>query len=192
MVFLYQVFSLFKRNKIDRAKLAKAIAQLKIMENKLKLIESKIENSIEEKTSELLKYNAIYGSSMAKVIAAEIADQKKVLLSIRNMRMGVEKVRMRFETVMDVGGSVEMLKEVFPLVNDLKKSVNKAVPELAIMFNDFEEKLNEVSAEIDSSSVLGSPLPNVSEPSNSEVDAILKEAQELARAREKNRLPSPP
>ncbi|HEW63450.1 hypothetical protein [Fervidicoccus fontis] len=178
--------------KIDKTKMVKAITQLRLMENKLRMIEDRLQNSIDSKMNELLKYNQLYGVDAAKMIAGEIAEQKKVLFNIRNMRTSVERVRIRFETVMDLNGSVEMLKDVVPLVNDLKKSIVKAYPDLSIMFNDFEEKLNQIGLEIDSSELLNNPQIPMSEGMNEDVEAILKEAEEVAKTREKNRLPSPP
>jgi len=177
--------------KLDRKKTAKAIASLRIMENKLRFIESKLESGIEEKMQDLMRINQLYGKEFAMQVAAELAERKRILANIKSMRISVERVRVKFETMLDMNATVDMAKEVIPLISDLKKNFSKAAPELSLMFNDFEEKLNEMGIEIGSYAQFEGSVP-VSVDAGGEVESILREAAEVAKSREKGKLPAPP
>jgi len=182
---------LFGKKKLDRAKLARTVATLKVMENRLRFIEGKLERGIEEKMQEIIKVNELYGKDFAMQIAAELAERKKVLAGIKAMRVSVERVRVKFETMLDLNTSIDIAKEVLPLVSDLKKSFTKAAPEISIMFTELEERLNEMGIEIGSYAQLEGPA-SIPIDGGAEVDSILREASEVASAREKGKLPSPP
>ncbi|MEM0112845.1 MAG: hypothetical protein QXS56_04480, partial [Fervidicoccaceae archaeon] len=141
---------MFGKKKIDRTKLARTVSTLRVMENKLRFIEGKLERGIEEKMQEILKVNDLYGKDMALQIASELAERKKVLGNIKAMRFSVERLRVKFETMLDMNATIDIAKEVIPLVADLKKSFIKAAPELSLMFSDLEEKLNDMGIEISS------------------------------------------
>ena len=182
---------MFGKKKLDRKKVAKTVAMLRIMENKLRFIENKLERGIEEKMQDLIKVNELYGKEFAMQIAAELAERKRILANMKSMRVSVERVRIKFETLLDMEATVDMAKDVVPLIADLKKNFSKAAPELSIMFSELEERLNDMGIEIGSYAQLGEPtaLPVMA---GGGVESILREAAEVAKTRERGKLPAPP
>lgn len=182
---------MFRKKKLDRKKVAKTVASLRVMENKLRFIESKLERGIDEKMQDLIKVNELYGKEFAMQVAAELAERKRILANMKSMRISVERVRLKFETLLDMDVTVDMVKDVIPLIADLKKSFSKAAPELSIMFSELEERLNDMGIEIGSYAQLEGPT-TFPVDSGREVESIMREAAEIAKTREKGKLPAPP
>ncbi len=180
------------KKKLDRLKLVQTISHLRVMENKIRYIEDRIRRNAEEKFNELIKHSSRHDKSMAQIIANEVAEQRKLAESIEMLRLSIERVRLRLETILDVGGTVDMLKSLSPLLKDVRKTSVGAIPEIGLMFSELEEKLTELGVEMDTSPIYESPGTGVVEVNSEDIQKILREAEEMAAEREKHRLPKPP
>ena len=181
-----------RKEKVDRLKLIQTISFLRVVENKIKFIEDRIRGNSEKRFQELVSHYSSGGDEYAKIIASEVAEQRKLANMIARMRVGVEKIRLRLETILEIGGTVELLKDISPMLKDLKKLGIQAVPEFGIMFTELQNKLADMGVEIDTTTYLPSSTPTTINAESDDVARILEEAREIASEKIGEKIPNPP
>jgi division protein CdvB (Snf7/Vps24/ESCRT-III family) len=180
-----------KKRKIDRMKLIQTISFLRVMENKIRFIENRVRNNSEKRFQEIISHYAKGDNDYVKVIAGEVAEQRKLANNIGRMRIGIERIRLRLETLLDLGGTVDMLKDVTPMLKDLRKMGMEAIPEFGIMFSELQHKLADIGVEMNVEGYVPFSPPKV-EVDSEDVQKILKEAAEIASERVNSSIPQPP
>ena len=181
----------WKNEREFKIRLLRAISAIRVIEARIGYIEERMSQSIEDAYNKLIKLQERNESSAASLLAAEIAEKKKVYESILSFKLGLEKLRLRLESIRDVGYSLTLMKGLEKIIKDIKKNVALNLPELSILYTELEEKLNELDIETQIPDSEGIPL-DIKEITDDEVKSILKEASEIASLKEKNKLPSPP
>ncbi len=183
---------MFRKKGLDRFKLIQTISYLRTMENKVRFIEERVRSNSEKGFKEIVKHYSNGSRELAEALASEVAEQRKLAETIARFRLGIERIRLRLETLLDIGGTAEMLKEIAPMLSDLKKTGIEAVPEFGIMFSELQNKLIDLGFEMDSGLTFpGFSAPNI-EASSDEVKKILLEAKEIAKERMASKMPEPP
>lgn len=180
-----------RKDKNKKIAFLRALSKIRAIEYKLASLESRLNSAI---TSGLMRIAELKerGMSMdAELLAAEISSRRQMLAEVSKMRNGLERLRLRLETVMLVGESREGIKQMKELLQEIKNSNFEKIPELSILFGE----LDEVMADIEESyggdyAISLEDVPVVSSPAD--VERILKEADIVAQGRERKRLPLPP
>lgn len=184
---------ILKRDKENEKKLflLKALSKIRAIEYKLSSLESKLNNTIITGLMRIAELKEKGLSMDAELLAAEIASRRQMLIEVSKMRTGLERLRLRLETIMIVGESKESMKQLKEILSEVKNSGFEKIPELSILIGELDELINNVGEEFTGDSLLSiDDVPVVSSPA--EVEKILKEADIVAQGREKKKLPLPP
>ncbi len=175
-------------DKEKRISLIKAISSARMIEGKLIMLENRLESSINTRFKELVEAqaaNSIYKTTLAD----EVADRKRLLNSIRTLRLSIERLRVRLETIRDVGFAANLIAGLKDMIADVKRNIVSNIPELGVMLGDLEEYIMDVCEE---TRIAGLEVNMTGVEYNSdEVKAILREAAEVAAEKEKRTAPLP-
>lgn len=182
---------IFKKEKNKKLSLLKGLSRIRAIEYKLASMEARLNSTI---TNGLMRIAELKEKGMnmdAEILAAELSSRRQMLMEISKMRTGLERLRMRLETIMIIGESRESIRQLKQILGEIKNSGFEKIPELSIMFGELEEIINGIEEEFDISSIDSiDDVTVVSSPA--EVERILKEADIIAQGREKRKLPVPP
>lgn len=186
---------IFKRREKEENKkklaIIKSLSKVRLIESKLSLLEGKLNSVIASGITRIAELKDKNLNMEAELLAAEIASKRGMLTEIMRMRTGLERLRLRLETILMVGESRENLVFTSQLLKELKSFGVGKIPEIAVMLNELEQLIGEIYGEFDTGYIYSiEGVPVVSYPE--EVEKILKEADIVAQGRERKKLPLPP
>ncbi len=177
------VFGL-SRNRKQRLNIVKAISLARIVEGKLLMMEERLKASMNDRFKELVENHYLNDKSYSSMLAAEIAERRKLLNAISSLRLGVERLRIRLETIRDIGATAELARGLTSMLRELKGNAAVAVPEISVMLGELEESVLELTTEaLPIGGMQTSPgSTGIEDP---DVKAILREAAEVAAERKR-------
>ena len=174
-----------------KPRITEAIKRLNIPLLKLDSMHQKIQQQnqiIFQKVIDAQKSNEIQKASM---LATELAEMRKQEKMIENVRLALEKIKIRLTTVEDFGEAMIAMQPAMSVVSSIKPSLEKMMPESDIELNAMSGMLGEMMT-----STLGEGSStdqfNINTLSGVEVDSILKEANIILEKDTDKRLPEVP
>ncbi len=124
----------------------------------------------------------------AAVYAAEVAEVRKAIKQLMIVKLALEQVSLRLETVMTLGDTMAAIAPLAGVVHELKNYIRGVMPMLSLELMELEETLNSVvaeSGEFISMSSLGATA-------TAEAKKILREAAAIAEAKLREQFPEAP
>jgi len=172
------------KNKIDFAqkKLQFQISKLEIIDEKLK----KKHDAIFEKIVNAQRNNR---PSYAQAYAGELAQVRKMKNMVSGAKLSMEQVKLRLDTVSELGDVVVTLSPCMSIIKGLSPSLNGIMPEANASMQDLSQILGDVMS--GSSMDMGDSL-NVGNTTNADTLAILEEAHSVIAGRTKSSIPDVP
>jgi len=172
------------KNKIDFAqkKLQFQISKLEIIDEKLK----KKHDAIFEKIVNAQRNNR---PSYAQAYAGELAQVRKMKNMVSGAKLSMEQVKLRLDTVSELGDVVVTLSPCMSIIKGLSPSLNGIMPEANASMQDLSQILGDVMS--GSSMDMGDSL-NVGNTTNADTLAILEEAHSVIAGRTKSSIPDIP
>jgi len=172
------------KNKIDFAqkKLQFQISKLEVIDEKLK----KKHDAIFEKIVNAQRNNR---PSYAQAYAGELAQVRKMKNMVSGAKLSMEQVKLRLDTVSELGDVVVTLSPCMSIIKGLSPSLNGIMPEANASMQDLSEILGDVMA---GSSMDMSDSLNVGNTTNADTIAILEEAHGVIAGRIKSTIPDVP
>lgn len=172
------------KNKIDMAqkKLQFQISKLHSIDEKLQ----KKHDAIFEKIVNAQRNNKI---SYAKAYAGELTQVRKMKNMVSGARLSMEQVKLRLDTVSELGDVVVTLSPCMSIIKGLSPSLNGIMPEANASMEDLSEILGDVMS---GSSVEMGDTFNVGNETNSDTLAILEEAHGVIAGQTKSSIPEIP
>ncbi|MBI1662822.1 MAG: hypothetical protein IS860_04910 [Nitrosopumilus sp.] len=172
------------KNKIDFAqkKLQFQISKLEGINEKLKVKHDKIF----EKIVTAHKNNK---GAYAQVYANELAQVRKMKNMVSGAKLSMEQVKLRLDTVSELGDVVVTLSPCMSIIKGLAPSLNGIMPEANASMQDLSSILGDVMS---GSSVEVGDTMNVGAEANTDTLAILEEAQGVIAGQTKAIIPDVP
>ena len=172
------------KNKIDFAqkKLQFQISKLEGINEKL----GKKHDTIFEKIVNAQKNNK---NSYAQAYAGELAQVRKMKNMVSGAKLSMEQVKLRLDTVSELGDVVVTLSPCMSIIKGLAPSLNGIMPEANASMQDLSSILGDVMS---GSSVSMGDSMNVGSETNSDTLAILEEAHNVIAGQTKQSIPDIP
>jgi division protein CdvB (Snf7/Vps24/ESCRT-III family) len=172
------------KNKIDFAqkKLQFQISKLQGINDKL----GKKHDAIFEKIVNAQRNNK---NSYAQAYAGELAQVRKMKNMVSGAKLSMEQVKLRLDTVSELGDVVVTLSPCMSIIKGLAPSLNGIMPEANASMQDLSSILGDVMS---GSSVSMGDSMNVGTETNSDTLAILEEAHNVIAGQTKQSIPDIP
>ena len=172
------------KNKIDFAqrKLQFQISKLEGINDKL----AKKHDSIFEKIVNAQRNNK---NSYAQAYAGELAQVRKMKNMVSGAKLSMEQVKLRLDTVSELGDIVVTLSPCMSIIKGLAPSLNGIMPEANASMQDLSSILGDVMS---GSSVNMGESMSVGTETNEDTLAILEEAHNVIAGQTKQSIPDIP
>ena len=172
------------KNKIDFAqkKLQFQISKLEVINDKL----GKKHDAIFEKIVNAQRNNK---NSYAQAYAGELAQVRKMKNMVSGAKLSMEQVKLRLDTVSELGDVVVTLSPCMSIIKGLAPSLNGIMPEANASMQDLSSILGDVMS---GSSVSMGDSMNVGSETNADTLAILEEAHNVIAGQTKQSIPDIP
>ena len=172
------------KNKIDFAqkKLQFQISKLEGINDKL----GKKHDVIFEKIVNAQRNNK---NSYAQAYAGELAQVRKMKNMVSGAKLSMEQVKLRLDTVSELGDVVVTLSPCMSIIKGLAPSLNGIMPEANASMQDLSSILGDVMS---GSSVSMGESMNVGSETNADTLAILEEAHNVIAGQTKQSIPDIP
>ena len=172
------------KNKIDFAqkKLQFQISKLESINEKLK----KKHDAIFEKIVNAQRNNK---PSYAQAYAGELSQVRKMKNMVSGAKLSMEQVKLRLDTVSELGDVVVTLSPCMSIIKGLSPSLNGIMPEANASMQDLSQILGDVMS---GSSVDMGDTMNVGTETNGDTLAILEEAHNVIAGQTKSSIPDVP
>ncbi len=125
----------------------------------------------------------------AIILANELAEIRKLIGIVTQTQIVIERIIIRLETIKELNSIVIDLKPVLKVLQNVTRSLDIAMPEVAYELDRVSETITETLA----TTKISSPQPviplNMTTPGSEE---ILKEASTILKEKIETRLPEPP
>jgi division protein CdvB (Snf7/Vps24/ESCRT-III family) len=171
------------KNKIEGAgkKMEQQILRLEQAHNKLKL-------SHEHIFKKIVEAKKTRNESMARTYATELGEIRKVRDRIGNAKLSMEQIKLRLNTVSELGDIVVTLSPCMSLIKGLAPSISALMPQMHSSMENLTSTLGDMIT--DSSLTHESMTPTCQ--GNEETEAILKEAHDVLEGRTLSSIPELP
>ena len=171
------------KSKIDDAgkKIEQQILRLEQAHNKLK-------QNHEHIFKKIVEAKLTRNESKARTYAAELLEIRKVKDRIGGAKLAMEQIKLRLNTVSELGDIVVTLSPCMSLIKGLAPSISSLMPQMHASMDDLTNTFSDML--IDSSLSQESITPICQ--GNADADAILQEAHNVIEKRTKTAMPEPP
>jgi len=171
------------KNKIGDAgkKMEQQILRLEHAHNKLK-------QNHEHIFKKIVEAKLTRNESKARTYAAELSEIRKVRDKIGSAKLAMEQIKLRLNTVSELGDIVVTLSPCMSLIKGLAPSISALMPQMHSSMENLTNTLGDMIT--DSSLTQESMTPTYQ--GNEESEAILKEAQDVLEGKTLSSIPEPP
>src|SRR6266540_625144 len=127
-------------------------------------------------------------NARAKVLAAELANIRRVQHTTQNMGIALEVVVLRCSTINEFAIIMDTITPTVQMVKDIQRDISKVVPTANELINDVTKTTSDVLLNCNVNADLG----KISTPMDDDSLKILNEVEELLEEETKSRLPEVP
>jgi division protein CdvB (Snf7/Vps24/ESCRT-III family) len=172
------------KNKIDFAQ-----KKLQLQISKLEGINEKLQTKQDVIFGKIVKAQRNNKSAYAQAYAGELAQVRKMKNMVSGAKLSMEQVKLRLDTVSELGDIVVTLSPCMSIIKGLAPSISGIMPEANASMQDLSSILGEVMS--GSSMNLGNDM-TVSSDTNADTLAILEEAHSVIAGQTKSSIPDVP
>ena len=127
-------------------------------------------------------------NARAKVLAAELANIRRVQHTTQNMGIALEVVVLRCSTINEFATIMETITPTVQMVKEIQRDISKIVPTANELINDVTKTTSDVLLNCNVNADLG----KISTPMDEDSLKILNEVEDLLEEETKSRLPDVP
>ena len=171
------------KNRIDSSR-----KQLQSQINRLEETQKKLHLNHERIFKKIVNEKMLRNESRARAYAIELQELRKVKNTIGSAKLAMEQIRLRLNTVSELGDIVVTLSPCMSLIKGLAPSISNIMPNLNTSMQDLSNMLGDM---ISTSSLSTEPV-FTSEQNNEDTTAILNEAHNILEGKTKHNMPEPP
>ncbi len=172
------------KNKIDFAQ-----KKLHLQISKLQVINEKLQTKQDMIFGKIVKAQRNNKNAYAQAYAGELAQVRKMKNMVSGAKLSMEQVKLRLDTVSELGDIVVTLSPCMSIIKGLAPSISGIMPEANASMHDLSSILGEVMS--GSSMSLGNDM-TVSNETNADTLAILEEAHSVIAGQTKSTIPDVP
>jgi division protein CdvB (Snf7/Vps24/ESCRT-III family) len=172
------------KNKIDFAQ-----KKLQLQISKLEVINEKLQTKQDMIFGKIVKAQRNNKNTYAQAYAGELAQVRKMKNMVSGAKLSMEQVKLRLDTVSELGDIVVTLSPCMSIIKGLAPSISGIMPEANASMQDLSSILGEVMS--GSSMSLGNDM-TVSNETNADTLAILEEAHSVIAGQTKSTIPDVP
>ena len=164
------------------------IKKLQLQINKLDSMITNLQERDAKLFQRIVDATQKHDTQTSKVLGNELAEVRKVTKILSSARIALEQIELRLTTCSDLGDTVVAIMPTMGLMKNLKSSLGKIMPGAEQEIGQMAEMLGGFMTE----SFSGDTAFGVDETTNSESEAILKEAAAVAETSAGQMFPSVP
>ena len=172
------------KNKIDFAQ-----KKLQLQISKLQVINEKLQTKQDMIFGKIVKAQRNNKNAYAQAYAGELAQVRKMKNMVSGAKLSMEQVKLRLDTVSELGDVVVTLSPCMSIIKGLAPSISGIMPEANASMQDLSSILGEVMS--GSSMGLGNDM-TISNETNADTLAILEEAHSVIAGKTKSSIPDVP
>jgi division protein CdvB (Snf7/Vps24/ESCRT-III family) len=172
------------KNKIDFAQ-----KKLHLQISKLQIINEKLQTKQDVIFEKIVKAQRNNKNAYAQAYAGELAQVRKMKNMVSGAKLSIEQVKLRLDTVSELGDVVVTLSPCMSIIKGLAPSISGIMPEANASMQDLSSILGDVMS--GSSMSLGNDM-TVSSETNADTLAILEEAHNVISGQTKSSIPDVP
>jgi len=129
-----------------------------------------------------------HNKERAVIFANELAEVRKLLNTVSQTQIVIERVILRLETVKELNGLLGELKPALKVLQGVAQCLDKVMPDMAYEMDQVNESISDALA----ISRVSSTEPIAHEVKTSASEEIMKEVSEFLQQRIAEKLPEPP
>ena len=155
---------------------------------RLEQAHNKLKQNHEHIFKKIVEAKLTRNESKARTYAVELQEIRKIKNKIANAKLTMEQIKLRLNTVSELGDIVVTLSPCMSLIKGLAPSISSLMPQMHASMDDLTNTFSDML--IDSSLSPESITPICQ--GNADADAILQEAHNVIEKRTKTAMPEPP
>jgi len=171
----------------NRLKDAQAKLQLQI--SKLGEIDTKLSEKNDAIFEKIVKAKKSNNETYAKVYANELVEIKKHHNMVSRTKLSMEQIQIRLNTVSELGDVVVTLSPCMSIIKGLSLDLGGMMPTVSNSMQDLSNMLGDI---VTGSSITHDGSIGQLEPTNSDAQSILAEAQSIVEGQTRQSMPEPP
>lgn len=172
------------KNKIDFAQ-----KKLQFQISKLESINEKLQKKHDVIFEKIVNAQRNNKPSYAQAYAGELTQVRKMKNMVSGAKLSMEQVKLRLDTVSELGDVVVTLSPCMSIIKGLSPSLNGIMPEANASMQDLSQILGDVMS---GSSVNMGDTMNMGAETNADTLAILEEAHNVIAGQTKSSIPDVP
>jgi division protein CdvB (Snf7/Vps24/ESCRT-III family) len=172
------------KNKIDFAQ-----KKLQFQISKLEGINEKLQKKHDVIFEKIVNAQRNNKSSYAQAYAGELTQVRKMKNMVSGAKLSMEQVKLRLDTVSELGDVVVTLSPCMAIIKGLSPSLNGIMPEANASMQDLSQILGDVMS---GSSVAVGDSMSMTPETNADTLAILEEAHSVIAGQTKSSIPDVP
>ncbi len=171
-----------------KPRISNAIKKLQLQIQKLDSMLTNLQERDAKLFQRIVEATQKHDTQTSKVLGNELAEIRKVTKILSSARIALEQIELRLTTCSDLGDTVVAIMPTMGLMKNLKSSLGKIMPGAEQEIGQMAEMLGGFMTE----SFSGDAAFGVDQTTNSESEAILKEAAAVAESSTNQMFPSVP
>jgi division protein CdvB (Snf7/Vps24/ESCRT-III family) len=171
-----------------KPRISNAIKKLQLQIQKLDSMLTNLQERDAKLFQRIVEATQKHDTQTSKVLGNELAEIRKVTKILSSARIALEQIELRLTTCSDLGDTVVAIMPTMGLMKNLKSSLGKIMPGAEQEIGQMAEMLGGFMTE----SFSGDTAFGVDQSTNSESEAILKEAAAVAESSTNQMFPSVP
>ena len=162
--------------------------QLQLQISRLDETQKKLHINHERIFKKIVDAKMLRNESRARSYAIELQELRKVKKMIGGAKLAMEQIKIRLNTITELGDVVVTLSPCMSLIKGLAPSLSSFMPGINTSMQDMSNMLNDLM----SSSSLPAESAYVPNETNQDITAILEEAHTVLEGKTKSNMPEPP
>ena len=171
-----------------KPRISNAVKKLQLQIQKLDSMLTNLQERDAKLFQRIVEATQKHDTQTSKVLGNELAEIRKVTKILSSARIALEQIELRLTTCSDLGDTVVAIMPTMGLMKNLKSSLGKIMPGAEQEIGQMAEMLGGFMTE----SFSGDTAFGVDQTTNSESEAILKEASAVAESSTNQMFPSVP
>ena len=155
---------------------------------RLEQTQTKLKQNYEHVFKKIVNAKLIRNESRARTYAIELQEIKKAKNKIAEAKLAMEQIKLRLNTVSELGDIVVTLSPCMSLIKGLAPSISTLMPQMHTSMEDLTSMFGDMLTDSSLSQESMTPIHQ----GNTDTDAILQEAHDVIEGKTRTAMPEPP
>ena len=155
---------------------------------RLEQTHTKLKQNYDHVFKKIVDAKLIRNESRARTYAIELQEIKKAKNKIAEAKLAMEQIKLRLNTVSELGDIVVTLSPCMSLIKGLAPSISTLMPQMHTSMEDLTNMFGDMLTDSSLSQESMTPIRQ----GNTDTDAILQEAHDVIEGKTRTAMPEPP